>query len=152
MKLLLILLLWARPAGQQQSKIADDMEHIRISYEEAPVNKTTCRAMIEKLASKTQSAVHLAYLGAFKAIWAKHTLNPLGKLSTFKKGKTLIEQAVRNDPDNVEIRFLRLSVQKNCPDFLGYNKQIEGDRQFIDANKARISSAQLKKMLAQIRE
>lgn len=151
MKLLLILYLWTSPQAHQQSRIAGELDHIRVSYEQAPENKTICRQMIEKLASKKQSPVHLAYLGAFKAIWAKHTLNPISKLSTFKKGKALIEQAVRDDPDNVEIRFVRLSVQKKCPSFLGYNTQIEGDQQFIDANKTRISSAQLKKMLAQIR-
>lgn len=151
MKSMLILLLWTSVPGPQQSTPADELEQIRINYEQAPANKDICHAMIEKLTTKTQSAVHLAYLGAFKAIWAKHTFNPINKLGTFKKGKAFIEQAVKVDPENVEIRFVRLSVQKNCPSFLGYSSQIERDQQFINANKTKISSAQLKKMLAQIR-
>ena len=94
-----------------------EMENIRANYAKAISNKKLCKAMIGELSVKTGNPVHLAYLGAFKMIWAKHIINPIAKLSTFNKGKKDIESAIKEAHHNVEIRFIRLSVQKNCPSF-----------------------------------
>ncbi len=48
-------------------------------------------------------------------------------------------------PDNIEIRFIRLSVQKNAPSFLGYNKNIKEDQLFIENNRREIRSPVLLK-------
>ncbi|WP_370583514.1 hypothetical protein [Pedobacter sp. ASV12] len=138
-------LLWGAKASET------DMERIRVNYVKAASDKKVCGAMIDELSETHRSPLHQAYLGGFKAIWAKHAFNPFAKLATFNKGKKYIEQAVSEDPQNVEIRFIRLSVQKNCPSFLGYDSQIEKDRQFIVANRGSVTSAQLKKMLEDIR-
>jgi hypothetical protein len=96
----------------------------------------------------TQKSVHLAYLGAFQAIWANHTYNPFSKLSSFNKGKNNIEKAVKADPGNVEIRMLRLSVQRKCPGFLGYDSNIKDDTAFLNENINSITSPALQKMAA----
>ena len=82
----------------------------------------------------------MAYLGALQTIWANHTLNPLSKLSTFKKGKKNIEAAIKKEPNNAESRFIRLSVQKNAPKFLGYQSNIKEDVEFIKNNRSQIKS------------
>lgn len=128
----------------------NEMERIRASYAKAPSDRTVCKAMIEELGRSNANTLHIAYLGAFRAIWAKHAINPITKLVTFNKGREHIEKAVLNDPENVEIRFVRFSIQKNCPSFLGYNTDIQKDRQFIEANKGKIQSPQLMKMIADI--
>ncbi len=127
-----------------------DLVQIRSDYPKAAVDKKACRLMIDELSKQNGGAVFLAYLGAYKAIWANHTINPISKLSTFEKGKKDIEAAVKLEPNNIEIRFIRLSIQKNCPSFLGYRKHIESDLKFIDGNKNSVSSPQLKKMIADI--
>lgn len=127
-----------------------DLENIRINYQKAVLDKKLCRTMIETLGSGPQSTLHLSYLGAFQSIWAKHTINPIAKLKTFKRGKKNIENAVIREPNNVEIRFVRLSVQLNSPSFLGYKTDIEEDRKFIQTNKKEITSAILKKMIAAV--
>lgn len=126
----------------------EDMENIRANYVKALSNKKLCKTMIEELSTKTANPVHLAYLGALKVIWAKHISNPIAKFSTFNKGKKDIESAVKKAHHNVEIRFVRLSVQKNCPSFLGYDTHIEQDKQFIRDNENKITSARLKTMIA----
>jgi hypothetical protein len=128
----------------------EDMEHIRTNYAKAVSNKKLCKAMIEELSTKTGNPVHLAYLGALKVVWARHIINPIAKFSTFNQGKKAIELAIKEAHNNVEIRFIRLSVQKNCPSFLGYNTHIEQDQQFIRDNKNKITSARLKKMIAEL--
>jgi hypothetical protein len=124
-----------------------DLEKIRINYEKAVSDKKICQAMIEKLSTSTEDAIHIAYLGAFQTIWAKHVVNPISKLSTFKKGKRNIEEAVKSKPDNVEIRFVRLSVQANCPSFLGYSGKINEDKKMVQVGIQNTKSAILKKMM-----
>jgi uncharacterized protein YfkK (UPF0435 family) len=39
-----------------------------------------------------------------------------------------ISKAVNAMPNNIEIRFLRYSIQSNTPAFLGYSKNLKEDR------------------------
>jgi hypothetical protein len=110
-------------------------------------DRELCSTMIEKLAKTEDNPIILAYLGGYKAIWAKHIKNPLSKLNTFKQGAQLIEKAVMIDIKNIEIRFVRLSVQKNCPFFLSYKKNIKEDTKFINTNKNNIRSEQLRSIV-----
>ncbi|HYF68450.1 MAG TPA: hypothetical protein VD884_09945 [Ohtaekwangia sp.] len=126
------------------------MDTIRQSYDVAVADKKLCKTMIEALKSSRDNNIHLAYLGGFQTIWANHTINPFSKLSTFNEGKRNIEKAVKNDPDNIEIRFVRLSVQKNAPSFLGYYDQIKEDEAFLESNKENINSSTLLKMVSEI--
>ncbi|MFA4870163.1 MAG: hypothetical protein WC623_18340 [Pedobacter sp.] len=123
-----------------------ELEKIRINYEKAVSDKEICQAMIKQLSTNTD-ALHIAYLGAFQAVWAKHTINPISKLSTFKKGKKNIELAVKSRPDDAEIRFVRLSVQLNCPSFLGYSNKINEDKKIVQSNIHNIKSVVLKRMI-----
>ncbi|WP_413997927.1 hypothetical protein ACMDB5_08980 [Flavobacterium sp. W1B] len=125
-----------------------DLETIRANYEKAVSDKKICQLMIEQLSTANESAVHLAYLGAFQTIWAKHSSGPISKLRTFTTGKRNIEEAVISKPNNIEIRLLRLSVQSNSPSFLGYKKNIEDDKKFIQSNSKNITSVFLKELMA----
>ena len=102
--------------------------------------------MIEELElSKEKSVIALAYLGAYQTIWSNHVFNPLSKLATFKNGKNNIELAISKEPENVEIRYIRFSVQKNAPSFLGYNSHLKEDKDFLVKNKKNINSDLLQK-------
>ncbi len=123
------------------------LQRVRANYILAANDRKICATMIQELAKNEDNAVIMAYLGGYKAIWAKHIINPFSKLSTFRKGTELIEKAVMNDRTNVEIRFIRLSIQKNCPFFLSYKKNIDEDTKFINANKNNIKSEHLRNIL-----
>lgn len=123
-----------------------DLNEVRASYSKAVLDKKLCKKMIEELElSKEKSVIALAYLGAYQTIWANHVFNPLSKLATFKKGKNNIELAISKEPENVEIRYIRFSVQKNAPSFLGYNSHLKEDRDFLVKNKKNINSDLLQK-------
>ena len=123
------------------------LEKMRTNFQSAVEDKSICRSMIQQLENNHESNVHLAYLGAFQTIWANHTLNPISKLSTFNKGKKNIDKAVKLSPNDVEIIFIRHSVQKNCPGFLGYNDNWIEDEKFLVKNRHNITSATLRKMV-----
>jgi hypothetical protein len=129
-----------------------DLEYIRKNYSNAVNDEDLCRSFIDKLSKNAETNVHLAYLGAFQTIWANHVFNPASKLSTFNKGRSAIETALMKEPDNIEIRFIRFSVQKNCPSLLGYSSNIAADKKFLTDNLAKITSAQLKKMVKSLIE
>src|SRR5690606_10096101 len=123
-----------------------DLNVIRANYNKVVSDKELCKKMITELAeTKNNSAIHLAYLGALQTIWANHIFSPTSKLSTFKEGKKNIEHAIKKEPDNVELRFIRLSVQKNAPSFLGYKSNRNEDAKFIKENRHQIGSEILQK-------
>ncbi len=118
-----------------------NLDVIRANYNKVVSDKKMCKEIISELQkTKNNSATHLAYLGGLQTIWANHVFNPISKLNTFKEGKKNIEQAIKNEPDNAELRYIRLSVQKNAPSFLGYKSNIKNDTKFIKKNRQQISS------------
>ena len=75
-----------------------------------------------------------AYQACFYFIRCRFINSPIEKFISFKKGKYLLEFAIQEDPELVELRFLRYSIQKNLPKFLLYYDSIEKDANFIDLN------------------
>ena len=119
-----------------------DLDVVRSNYNKVVSDKELCNKMMTELAeTKNNTATHLAYLGALQAIWANHLFSPISKLNTFKEGKKNIEQAIKKEPTDVELRFIRLSIQKNVPSFLGYKSKIKEDTEFIKKNRHQIGSS-----------
>lgn len=123
-----------------------DLEYVRSNYQNAVTDEKLCKNLIEALSEKADNPIYLGYLGAFQAIWANHTMNPMAKMETFRKGKKNIEKAIAAEPNNVELRFIRLSLQKNCPEFLGYSSQIPEDTQFIKDNLHKVTAETLRQL------
>lgn len=76
------------------------------------------------------SPLLLAYRGVARASMAECAFFPLTKLSYFNEGKAELEDAIKRDPDNVEIRFIRFAMQTNIPSLLMYDDIVE-DKTFI---------------------
>ena len=77
------------------------------------------------------SNLNNAFLGAMIMKKAGIGGNPFYKLWLFRKGHELLEDAIKSDPTNIEFRFLRLMIQENAPEFLGYNENEEKDSEYI---------------------
>ncbi|HEY1045880.1 MAG TPA: hypothetical protein VGF79_05535 [Bacteroidia bacterium] len=91
-------------------------------------------ASAETLLSSTQSATEAigkAYCGAAWALKAKHGNNPIKKLEHLKTGLTKLNDAVVSDAINVEIRFLRFSVEENIPSLVSFTSHIDDDKKMI---------------------
>ena len=74
-------------------------------------------------------------LEGYKAVlWflkARDYYNPYKKYESFTKGKKQLEFLIKKYPNNIELHFLRLTIQDHLPDFLGYNDNISEDTKFI---------------------
>jgi len=77
----------------------------------------------------TKTALTTAYMGALDALKAKHSWNPYSKIKYLNTSGKLMQQAVDGDPHNIEILFMRFSIQHNVPGFLGFNKDLVSDRE-----------------------
>jgi hypothetical protein len=74
-----------------------------------------------------------AYIGISEAMLARNTNNLYKKYKLFLSGRDTLEQAIKEDMGNFEIRFLRFQFQSNIPSFLGYNT-IPQDKRFLLEN------------------
>ena len=105
---------------------------IRDLYQRAALNEAA-HIKLNKLIETTEvnGALLVGYKGAGIMIGANYVFNPISKLSRFNKGKKLIEQAIEKEPKNLELRYLRLTLQTNLPKFLGYSNSINKDKGYI---------------------
>lgn len=72
-----------------------------------------------------------AYRGALEAILTKTTWNPFKKFSYLKDSKLSFTKAVNMNPNQLEIRFLRMAVQYEIPTYLGFSEELKEDLEFI---------------------
>jgi len=128
---------------------AQDVKEIRGQYPKAVENAETTSKLEGELAkvSSGSKTVLMAYKGAVSTLKAKFAKKKGEKKEFFKAGVSLIENAIKAEPSNIEIRYIRMSVQENSPKFLGYHKNIEEDKEFILKNYANVSSKELKKLI-----
>ncbi|MGF1924269.1 MAG: hypothetical protein ACQUHE_08815 [Bacteroidia bacterium] len=114
------------------SSFTINMIEVRNLYEIAAENRMANTKLTNLLASaKSDNPIISGYKGASIMMEANHVFNPLTKLSRFKKGKQLLEAAIKLDQANVELRYIRLTIQTNVPGFLGYSSAIEADKRSI---------------------
>ena len=126
------------------------LNELRSNYTKAVNDKSVCEQMIKQLENNHKTPLYQAYLGAYQTIWANHVINPISKLNTFKKGKNNLENAIQLDQNLVEIRFLRYSIQKNAPQFLGYSKQLKEDETFLRNHLKNVQSPELSNAIKSI--
>jgi len=113
----------------------NDIEKIREIYFFSDKDENICDSISLLLKNmNSENNLVLAYNGANTLLYCTKTNNVFKKFSYFEQGKYMIEQAIKNEPKNVEIAFLRYINQKNTPWYLNYKKNIEEDYKFIIQN------------------
>ena len=121
---------------------------VRAAYWDAAQKKISTNAFAKKVdAADDGSAVMLAYKSMALMFDARDAYNPYTKMSSFGKGKDLLESAVKKDLSNVEVRFLRFCVQSNAPFFLGYSGNIDEDKAVILNNWSQLKDDDLKEKI-----
>lgn len=80
-----------------------------------------------------------AYRGALLIRKAGLVKIPAIKLKLFKDGVVKLEKAIKNDPDNIEYRFLRLTIQEHAPKIVKYRSSLQIDKDLIIKNFYKLS-------------
>ncbi|RZJ54986.1 MAG: hypothetical protein EOO44_02965 [Flavobacterium sp.] len=132
MKLLLTLFLWVNFAA------APDLASIRKMYTDVPKSEANAKDFVEKLSgiSNNDDKILVAYKAASILLDSKYEKKLGEKISRFKEGAKLLEATLESEPNNIEIRMIRLSIQENVPGITGYKKNIKEDKKYLTAHYA----------------
>ncbi len=137
MKILLILTIF--------NLSTEALRTIRTLYNSAIDSETSAIKLDDYLKSfKADDALIIGYLGANKMLLAKYAIMPNQKYAYFSEGRQKLDKAIRLEPSNLELRYLRYSIQLNSPSFLGYNKNIIEDRAALIKGTSGLSDHDLK--------
>ena len=97
---------------------------------ESSKNADYFMSYLDKLGDKDLPLVS-GYKGMGYMLLAKHGYNPYTRLNNFYKGRELLDKAIVGAPLNMELRFLRMTVQMNAPFFLNYSSKLQEDGDLI---------------------
>lgn len=110
-----------------------EIADIRKLYSSVLNTESNAKEFASKLAdiSKEDNKTLYAYKGASIAILAKFKKEISEKSKSFKEGAKMVEFAVASEPNNIEIRLVRLSIQEKAPKIINYNKNKKEDKDFL---------------------
>lgn len=124
-----------------------NLHDIRKDFNKGVQDEKLCKKYLSVLQENAKSPLEKGYEAAFHMFMAKHTSNPFKKMSYFNGGKKLLEKQIKSDPNNTELRFIRLCIQYYIPDYLGYKSNIEEDKNFLVANLHKLSDERTKDII-----
>ena len=129
--------------------LSSDSTAFRNYFYKACNDKSSIRqfVVVTERYKQATSPILLCYQGAAEILKARILINPYSKLSSFKKGKGMIDWACARDPTNIEIHYVRFCIQTNAPLFLKYNGEIVTDKTFILKRWNKLSDEDLKKKI-----
>jgi hypothetical protein len=118
---------------------------LRKLYSEAATKKESFKEFKSILEKNTDNTAILnGYRGCSLMLEANYLNNPISKLNYFNKGKDILEKSIKSDSENIELRYLRFTIQSNAPSILGYTSDIKSDKKFLLKNWNNISDLTLK--------
>ncbi|PTR00829.1 hypothetical protein C8P68_10156 [Mucilaginibacter yixingensis] len=121
LQLLLLLLSFVAPA--------QSLPKVRAAFVRALNSKQVTDSLYNSLSkAKDKSPILVAYTGSANAMRALHTWNPYFKIKYVGDAEQCFSTAVQQDPHNIEIRFLRFSMEHYVPGFLGFSKNLQADK------------------------
>lgn len=92
--------------------------------------EANCRKLISS-SENDHSPIAVGYHLAGEMIVTKYVLNPFKKMSDFNTAKNEFEELISENFGMVELHFIRYTIQKNIPKFVGYNRNVDSDRKLI---------------------
>jgi hypothetical protein len=103
---------------------------IRKLYELADQSKSNYKLFNTTLtrAVSIDMAVKKGYTAAGLMISASYENNPLIKLKYFNNGKAILEEVISEHQKNIELHYIRFTIQEHCPRILGYRGQLNQDK------------------------
>jgi len=125
------------------------LNDVRLLFQKSVTDKASCKKLVAVLNQYNESnnTTLAAYNACATMTMANYCLNPFSKLSYFNDGKSLLEKCIIHQSENIEVRYLRFTVQSSSPIFLGYNKSIQEDKDFLLTHFSTLNDQQLKQMI-----
>ncbi|MCS3532384.1 hypothetical protein [Chryseobacterium sp. JUb7] len=113
-----------------------DLEALRNSYAKANSSDANTEIFINIAEKQSGSdAVTTGYKAAAKIMEAK--IAKSNRKALVKSGATSLEAIIKSNPNNAELRLIRMSVQENIPKIVGYRGSLKDDKAFLLNNYAK---------------
>lgn len=112
-----------------------DLQEVRKLYIDAAVSKENMlkfSKMVEDYSGTNTTLT--AYKAAALTLKAKFSTDFSQKKKLFTEGASLLEETLKKDASNAEIRMIRLSIQENAPKIVKYSDKKEEDKAFLLKN------------------
>ena len=120
------------------------IDEIRREYSKAMENQALCERWYARFQNDNSTNNKIkAYKGGICMAMARFAPIPK-KMAYISQGKKLVEEAVSNAKEDVEIRFIRYGLQVNLPPILAYNKNKIEDRNFINSHIDKLPNESMK--------
>lgn len=113
---------------------SEEIIKLRRIYYKALTNENSIETFFDLGEKHQKSALGKAYFGTAKALKARESSWVPTKVSLASEASELLNKAVKQDPKNTEIRFLRLSFESATPSMLGIDEHIQDDIDFLSEN------------------
>lgn len=123
----------------------DNLGEIRSSFHQSVLDENHIGEYYQ-LAMQIDTENHpvkLSYKAAAYVLKAKSSSNPFQRIKLVMSYIKSIDQAVSEDPSNVEIRFLRFSIAYYLPNIFGFKKHMLEDKSTIMENIHRFDHSNL---------
>ncbi|MFC5875385.1 hypothetical protein SAMN05443633_10646 [Chryseobacterium arachidis] len=116
------------------------LESLRESYAKANSSNANTEAFINTAEKASGSdAIVQGYKAAAQIMEAKITKN--NRKALVKSGATSLEAIIKSNPNNAELRVIRMSVQENIPKIVGYRGSLKDDKAFLLNNYSKQNTA-----------
>jgi len=123
------------------------LKEIRKDFKIGHKDELTCTKHLEMLEEYADCPVERGYEAAYHMFMAKHTGNPFKKMGYFKSGKKMLEEEIADNPNEIELRYIRLCIQYYIPAYLGYKANIEEDKDFLVDNLYKLKDQETKQLI-----
>lgn len=117
-----------------------DLKEVRQGYIAAAKSEASAEkfaSLLESVKKDDGNKLLVAYKGCSLTLKSKHSNYLPDKISFMKEGAGYLDHAAAADPDNIEIRMIRLSVQEKVPFIVNYRDNIDEDKAVILRNYAK---------------
>jgi len=135
--LLSVLLLMTASVSPARGDMDEDvLRRVRLIYLEAVEHPAAVERGLEEIRGARKlsgpdddelNSTLLAYEGALLTLRAKHGVWPTRRLQHLQEGLAVLDHVVRSDPENPEVRYLRLMSCYYLPGILGRRQTVRED-------------------------
>jgi hypothetical protein len=109
-----------------------DLKELRRLLNEGNNSKESAAELYQKIGEYGgEDPLMLGYKASAWALQARYSGNPLKKLKSIKTSSRIFTDAVNQDGNNLELRFLRYAVEVNTPKSLHLSNHVNEDKTIL---------------------
>lgn len=115
---------------------SDEVKVLREQYLSAALDKNQIEDLARSCATFKNSSLSTShgYCLMIHFLEAKNAFNPYKKLAAFSMGKKKLDSLILDHSKNIELRYLRHTIQDRVPGFLGYHDNLKEDEGYMRTN------------------